>query len=48
MEGDLAIYVSLFDEPNNPYAAFATACVFDSNQNYRPVIGGVEINLAYI
>jgi len=48
VEGDLVVYVSLFDEPKNPYAAFATACAFDKDQNYRPVIGGVQINLAYV
>jgi len=45
---DLLIYVSVFDNSKDPYAAFGTACVFDSDQNFRPTVGGIQINLAYI
>ena len=29
-DNDLIIYVSAFDNRHDPYAAFGTACVFDS------------------
>ncbi len=37
----MIIYVSAFDDIYDPYIAFGTACVFDSEQNFRPIVGGI-------
>ena len=48
MEADIIIYVSFFNNPFNKFIAFGTVCVFDTNSNFRPIVGGILINLALI